>query len=109
MKPFVTRLALTGLAATCSTAAVAQATVQAAPPLPAAEEANEIIVTAQKREQRIEDVPVTVTALTGARMAQIGVSELDEVAAFIPGLQVQEQSANNPGLVIRGITSDSVS
>lgn len=104
---FFTRVALAGLAATCSTGALAQAGIQAAPPLPAAETDNEIIVTAQKREQRIEDVPVTVTALTGARMAQIGVSELDEVAAFIPGLQVQEQSANNPGLVIRGITSDS--
>ncbi len=107
MTRFFTRLALAGLAATCSTGALAQASVQADPALPAAEDANEIIVTAQKREERIEDVPVTVTALTGARMAQIGVSELDEVAAFIPGLQVQEQSANNPGLVIRGITSDS--
>ena len=107
MMRLFTRLAIAGLATTCSTAALAQATIQADPPVPAAEDANEIIVTAQKREQRIEDVPVTVTAFTGARMAQIGVSELDEVAAFVPGLQVQEQSANNPGLVIRGITSDS--
>ncbi|MEH3160372.1 MAG: TonB-dependent receptor [Sphingomonas taxi] len=107
MTRLMTRLALTALATTCSSAAPAQATIQADPALPAAEDANAIIVTAQKREQRIEDVPVTVTALTGARMAQIGVSELDEVAAFVPGLQVQEQSANNPGFVIRGITSDS--
>ncbi|RZM35732.1 MAG: TonB-dependent receptor, partial [Sphingomonas sp.] len=67
---------------------------------------DEIVVTAQKREQRIEDVPITVTALTGARMASIGVNSLSEVAAYIPGLQIQEQSANNPGFVIRGITSD---
>jgi iron complex outermembrane receptor protein len=107
MTRFFTRLALAGLAATCSTGALAQANIQADPPIPAAEDPNEIIVTAQKREERIENVPVTVTALSGARMAQIGVSELDEVASFIPGLQVQEQSANNPGLVIRGITSDS--
>lgn len=107
MTRLMTRLALTALASTCSSGALAQAAIQADPALPAAEDANAIIVTAQKREQRIEDVPVTVTALTGARMAQIGVSELDEVAAFVPGLQVQEQSANNPGFVIRGITSDS--
>ncbi len=104
MTHIFTRLALTALATTCSTAALAQATTQAEQQAGTA--SDDIIVTAQKREQRIADVPVTVTALTGARMAAIGVSELDEVAAFIPGLQVQEQSANNPGFVIRGITSD---
>ncbi|WP_294204742.1 Plug domain-containing protein, partial [uncultured Sphingomonas sp.] len=67
----------------------------------------DVIVTAQKREQRIEDVPLTVSAVSGARMADIGVNSLSEVAQYIPGLQIQEQSANNPGFVIRGITSDS--
>ena len=104
MTHLFTRLALTALATTCSTAALAQAAAQAE--LQPATSSDEIVVTAQKREQRIADVPITVTALTGARMVSIGVSELDEVAAFIPGLQVQEQSANNPGFVIRGITSD---
>lgn len=103
MTRLFTRIALATLATTCSTAALAQSVVE---PEPQTGGADEIVVTAQKREQRIEDVPVTVTALTGAKMADIGVSELDEVAAFIPGLQVQEQSANNPGFVIRGITSD---
>ena len=101
MTLFFTRAVLATLACTCSAAAMAQSTAQ---PEPATD--NEVVVTAQKREQRIEDVPVTVTALTGRRLADIGVSELDEVAAFVPGLQVQEQSANNPGFVIRGITSD---
>ncbi len=68
---------------------------------------DEVIVTAQKREQRIEDVPVTVSAVSGERMANLGVNSLAEVAQYIPGLQIQEQSANNPGFVIRGITSDS--
>ncbi|WP_343525695.1 TonB-dependent receptor [Sphingomonas sp.] len=67
----------------------------------------DVIVTAQKREQRIEDVPLTVSAISGARMADLGVNSLSEVAQYIPGLQIQEQSANSPGFVIRGITSDS--
>jgi iron complex outermembrane receptor protein len=104
MTRIFTRLALATLATTCSTAALAQATTQTETRVAASD--DEIVVTAQKREQRIEDVPVTVTALTGARMAAIGVNSLTEVAAYIPGLQVQEQSANNPGFVIRGITSD---
>ena len=73
----------------------------------AADNAADIIVTAQKTEQRIEDVPLTVTAVTGQRMADIGVNSLSEVALYVPGLRIQEQSANNPGFVIRGITSDS--
>jgi len=66
-----------------------------------------IIVTAQKREQSIKDVPITVSAITGEQMDKIGIDEFDELSAFIPGLNIQEQSANNPGFVIRGITSDS--
>lgn len=68
---------------------------------------NQIIVTSQKRAESITDVPITVSALTAENLQTIGIDEFDEVAAFIPGLIVQEQSVNNPGFVIRGITSDS--
>ena len=71
------------------------------------ESENAIIVTTQRYEQRVQDVPVTLSALSGERMEEIGVSELDELSAYVPGLNIQEQSANNPGIVIRGITSDS--
>ena len=68
---------------------------------------NEIIVTTQKIEQRALDVPITITATTGERIRELGVSDLDELSYYVPGLLIQEQSANNPGIVIRGITSDS--
>ena len=104
------RIVSTGLAAALlgcvSTGALAQAVVEGAPAR-TADTAGDIVVTAQKREQRIEDVPVTVTALTGQRLSDIGINSLSEAAMFVPGLQIQEQSANNPGIVIRGITSDS--
>jgi len=73
----------------------------------AIESGEEIVVTAQKIEQRAKDVPITISAMTGARMRELGVSDLDELSNYIPGLNIQEQSANNPGIVIRGITSDS--
>lgn len=91
----------------CGTAApaLAQPVQEAAD---ATSEAGEgIIVTAQKIEQRVIDVPITVSAVSAARMKELGVSDLDELSNYIPGLNVQEQSANNPGIVIRGITSDS--
>jgi outer membrane receptor protein involved in Fe transport len=69
--------------------------------------AEEIIVTAQKSEQKLFDVPITITAFTGKTLRDIGVTQFDQLSAFIPGLNVQEQSPNNPGFVIRGVTSDS--
>ena len=94
--------AVSVLAASISVPALAQATD------PSGESSDdEIIVTAQKREERQIDVPVTLTAVTGARLRELGVSDLDELANYVPGLNIQEQSANNPGIVIRGITSDS--
>lgn len=68
---------------------------------------NVIIVTAQKIEQKSTDVPITISANTGERLKELGVSDLDELSNYVPGLNIQEQSANNPGIVIRGITSDS--
>ena len=94
-----------GLLCCVSTAALAQAATQDTDSREGTD--GDIIVTAQKREQRLQDVPVTVTAVTGARMTELGVNSLAEVALFVPGLRIQEQSDNNPGFVIRGITSDS--
>lgn len=90
------------LLACVSSGAMAQALAPSSP-----EAADDIVVTAQKVEQRIEDVPLAVTAVTQERMRDLGVNSLSEVALFVPGLRIQEQSANNPGFVIRGITSDS--
>lgn len=70
-------------------------------------ESDDIIITAQRRDERIEDVPVTVTAWSGEQLQRLGVTQFNELSAFVPGLNIQEQSANNPGFVIRGITSDS--
>lgn len=75
--------------------------------LPLQAQIEEVIVTAQKREQSLKDVPININAMSGDRLAQLNIQQFDELANFIPGLEVQEQSANNPAFVIRGITSDS--
>ncbi|MEM8814598.1 MAG: TonB-dependent receptor plug domain-containing protein [Pseudomonadota bacterium] len=66
-----------------------------------------IVVTAQKREQSALEVPLTVTAYSGDFLVENGIEEFNELGEYVPGLVVQEQSVNNPGFVIRGITSDS--
>ena len=102
------RLILLGTAALLPVGALAQAPAEPVADDDVAEETgNLIVVTAQKIEQRALDVPITISALTGESIAELGVTDLDELSAYVPGLNIQEQSANNPGIVIRGITSDS--
>ncbi|WP_425998199.1 TonB-dependent receptor [Caulobacter sp. DWR1-3-2b1] len=72
-----------------------------------AAQVEQIIVTAQKREQKALDVPVSLTAYSGSMLDMLGVQEFEELSLFVPGFEVQNQSPNNPGFVMRGITSDS--
>lgn len=68
---------------------------------------QEIVVTAQKREQQALDVPLALTAFGGERLVDLGVQDFADLSAFTPGFEVQNQSPNNPGFMMRGITSDS--
>lgn len=68
---------------------------------------DEVVVTAQLREQSAVEVPFALTAYNGERLEDLGVQDFEELSAFTPGFLVQNQSPNNPGFVMRGITSDS--
>jgi iron complex outermembrane receptor protein len=68
---------------------------------------EELIVTAQKREQKTLDVPIAITAYSRENLDRLGVQEFEELSLYVPGFEVQNQSPNNPGFVMRGITSDS--
>jgi iron complex outermembrane receptor protein len=66
------------------------------------------VVSAQKREQSLFEVPINISTFQGSFLEEnLGVSEFSDLAPFVPGLEIQEQSPNNPGFVIRGISSDS--
>ncbi len=66
-----------------------------------------IVVSAQKREQLNKEVPIAITSYGGKFLENTNTFEYDALSEFVPGLQVQIQSVNNPGIVVRGITSDS--
>ena len=67
---------------------------------------EEVIVTAQKREQRITDVPMAISAFTGEFLEKTGGRELSNVAAITPGFVIQLQDKFAPGFSVRGITSN---
>ncbi len=65
-----------------------------------------VVVSTQKRDELATEVPITITAYEQETLDLLGVRAFDELSDFTPGLIVQLQSPNNPGFVIRGITSD---
>ena len=65
-----------------------------------------LTVTAQKREQSIKDIPSALTSLSGSFIENLNITEIANLADYMPGVQMQVQSPNNPGFVVRGITSD---
>lgn len=67
---------------------------------------GEVVVSTQKRAQSSIEVPAAVSALSGQSLRKLNLQQFDEVAQYIPGIQIQLQSPNNPGYVIRGVTSD---
>ena len=63
----------------------------------------EIIVTANKREERLNDVGLTVSVLSGDELSERSIVSLQEVAAFIPGLAFSPSVNNTPILTLRGV------
>ncbi len=64
----------------------------------------EIIITAQKREQNVQDVPIAVIALSGQQLHDAGVTDLKNMTALTPGLTVTSTTSENSTTArIRGI------
>lgn len=65
---------------------------------------DEIVVTAQKREQNLQDVPISISVVTGDDLQQQGAASLTDYAGYVPGMQVS--SAGTPGqstITLRGV------
>jgi iron complex outermembrane receptor protein len=67
---------------------------------------EEIVVTATKREQSLQDVGIAITAFTGDQMEALGFSNAQQVTNMAPGVQtVQPNGEANYALAMRGVAS----
>ncbi|MCT2401200.1 TonB-dependent receptor [Novosphingobium mangrovi (ex Huang et al. 2023)] len=64
---------------------------------------NAIIVTAQKREQSINDVGMAITALSGEALKNQQISSLEDIATTVPGLSFTTSASNAPVFTLRGV------
>jgi iron complex outermembrane recepter protein len=70
-------------------------------------ELSEIIVTATRRSESIQNVASSITALTSGGLEQIKARDLNDFAGFVPGLSFASTGPSTNLLVIRGITTGS--
>ncbi|MBP6699840.1 MAG: TonB-dependent receptor [Halioglobus sp.] len=68
---------------------------------------EEITVTAQKREESIQDVGIAITAFTGDQLSQLGWTNAQQVTAMAPGVQtIQPNGEANYSVAIRGVVAN---
>ncbi|HUD51102.1 TonB-dependent receptor [Parvibaculum sp.] len=112
---FVTRYLGTTCTAALLIAASAARAEDTPPPPPTTAEAaptddgalQEMIVTAQKRSENIQKVPVAVTAFSAETLTDLGVKDVNDLTGLAPSLQIKSADASaNPKIFIRGVGSN---
>jgi len=70
---------------------------------------EEIVVTAQKRTERLLDVPMTVDALQGDQLNKLAIYDFQQLSQLSPGLVISNENARNQTIQVRGISFQSYS
>ena len=84
-------------------AAPQQSPADAGQAAPAELGAGEIVVTANKREENLNKVGLTITAISGEALAERRITSVQDIAAAIPGLKFADSGAGTPIYTLRGI------
>ncbi len=93
-----TKIMMTSLLAGVSSAAQAQAVAEDTDP-------GEIIVTATKRAENLQSIPISVSAITGDTLSKSRVTQADELVTKIPNLQLTSTVGDNtPIFALRGVS-----
>ena len=64
---------------------------------------DEIVVTAQKREQELFEIPIAISAFSGSQLERSGISDLTGLTEQVPGLEISPSEAGGGTVFIRGI------
>ena len=64
---------------------------------------EEVVVTAQKRAESVQDVPIAINAIVGDQLDALGVQGVDDLVTLFPNLSLQNNSSINSGVTIRGV------
>lgn len=65
---------------------------------------EEVIVTAQKRAESLQDVPISVSAISGDKLAESGIQRFEDVSSYVPNFAISKDPIGDK-INIRGIQS----
>jgi iron complex outermembrane recepter protein len=91
------------LALLATHASAQTATAGPAQQQPGAATVSELVVTAQKREESIQDVPLSITAATGETLTALGVTDTSQLDKIVPGFTYTPSFYGTPIYTIRGV------
>ena len=86
--------------------AFAQDAPQPAPQDKDAKTLDTVTVTAQSREQELQDVPIALQVVNSELLNDVAAEDLGDIDAFVPGLEVDAVQPTQPGFKLRGIATD---
>jgi len=66
---------------------------------------EEVVVTALKRDTKLQDTPLAISAVTGASLENAGVSAVNDMMRMVPGLNMTEGNTGQRRVTIRGVQS----
>jgi outer membrane receptor protein involved in Fe transport len=66
---------------------------------------DEVIITAQKREENLQDVPVSIQALGGQKLEELQVSDFGDFVKFLPSVSTQASGPGFGSVYMRGVAS----
>ena len=69
---------------------------------------EEVIVTATKRAERLQDVPESITAFDSKAIAMRGLQQMDDLAKMVPGLSLGQREPGGTTIVFRGVASSGI-
>ena len=69
---------------------------------------EEIVVTAQRREENLKDVPIAITALDASQMERLGIGNINDLQPYVPNLVLSRNTgtANGARIYLRGVGED---
>src|SRR5689334_6939886 len=84
------------------------ALLTAVPPIAALADENtleEVVVTANKREERLIEVPMSITAISGTEIEQRGFVNVQDLSFSVPGMAMREDGPGSYTIFMRGLSN----
>jgi outer membrane receptor for ferrienterochelin and colicin len=91
----------------CASAFTGQSLAQQTPPNN--QPSDEIVVTARKVSENLQDVPVTESVVTGTQLQERGANDIKDVLLTIPGLNYSGEDRGRSNYTIRGVSTNATS